>query len=182
MTKNQQLIAYTLGITTLSVVYFAYAWFSAPPLQERETFLSEVGEGLGNIAMWAILFIYARTLLKLIVGKGKLSERLIPEYAHQTTVSLWRQALRYLNKTHVHVGIATTAVVLLHIAFSGGMLSNLFFIAVLALILWQGVFGMFLRWKYSPVELKRFSYLVHAQFFTGITMGIFAWFGHMLID
>jgi hypothetical protein len=50
------------------------------------------------------------------------------------------------------------------------------------LVIWQGSFGLFLTWRYSPAELKRLSYLVHAQFFTGITIGIFAFFGHLLID
>jgi hypothetical protein len=58
----------------------------------------------------------------------------------------------------------------------------LFFPALLGLVVWQGVFGMFLTLRYSPVELKKFSYLVHAQFVTGIAIGVFALFGHVLID
>lgn len=57
-----------------------------------------------------------------------------------------------------------------------------FFPALLGLVIWQGVFGLFLTLRYSLAELKKFSYLVHAQFVTGIAIGIFAWFGHMLID
>jgi len=56
------------------------------------------------------------------------------------------------------------------------------FPAVLALVVWQGFFGMFLTWRYSPKELKKFSCLFHAQFLTGIMIGIFAYFGHLLLD
>ena len=31
----------------------------------------------------------------------------------------------------------------------------LFFILVLLLVVWQGLFGLFLTWQYSPNELKR---------------------------
>ena len=58
----------------------------------------------------------------------------------------------------------------------------LFFPAVLALVVWQGLFGLFLSWRYSPRELKKLAYLVHAQFLTGIMIGVFAYLGHLLID
>jgi hypothetical protein len=58
----------------------------------------------------------------------------------------------------------------------------LFFPAVLALVIWQGLFGLFLSWRYTPAQLKKFSYLVHAQFVTGIMIGIFAFFGHILVE
>lgn len=58
----------------------------------------------------------------------------------------------------------------------------LFFPAVLVLVIWQALFGVFITWTYSPKELKRFSYLVHAQLFTGVMIGVFSYFGHLLID
>jgi len=61
-------------------------------------------------------------------------------------------------------------------------LNYLFLQAVLALVIWQGLFGLFLTWRYTPKQLKQFSYLVHAQFVTGIMIGIFSYFGHLLID
>jgi hypothetical protein len=95
---------------------------------------------------------------------------------------VFERLLVFLNRTHVYVGIATVAVILLHITLMGVPMRILFFPAVLALVVWQGLFGLFLTWRYTPKELKKFSYLVHAQFVTGIMIGIFAWFGHMLID
>ncbi|MGB5606291.1 MAG: hypothetical protein WBN51_07195, partial [Gammaproteobacteria bacterium] len=104
------------------------------------------------------------------------------DYSPPATAPVFRQLLGFLDRTHVYVGIATVAVILLHIALMGMPMEILFFPAVLALVIWQGLFGLFLTWRYSPIELKKFSYLVHAQFLTGIMIGMFAFFGHLLID
>ena len=175
-------LIYTAIVLGASIVYFIYAYMMYPSIHERETFLSEIGEGFGEIGLWALLFIYTRTLLKLLIGKGALAKRILPDYSPPVTASILQQLLGYLDRTHVYVGIATVAVILLHIALMGVPMEILFFPAVLALVVWQGLFGMFLTWRYSPKELKKFSYLVHAQFLTGITIGIFAYFGHLLID
>jgi len=173
---------YTLVVLFVSIVYFIYAYTMYPVTPENETFLSEIGEGFGTLGLWGLLFIYGRTVLKLLTGKGTLAKRLLPEYRPLNGVFIFQYLLNFLNKTHNHVGVATIAVILLHIALVGGLMSNLFFISVLILVVWQGVFGLFLTWKYSSNELKKFSYLVHAQFFTGIMIGIFSVFGHLLID
>ena len=175
-------LIYTTIVLLVSLAYFVYAWTAYPPVPERETFLSEIGEGFGEIGLWALLFIYARTLLKLVMGKGPIARRILPDYSPPAAAPGFRQLLGLLDRTHVYVGIATVAVILLHIALMGVPMDILFFPAVLALVIWQGLFGMFLTWRYSPGELKKFAYLVHAQLFTGIMIGIFAWFGHLLID
>lgn len=164
------------------MVYFTYAYTMYSPIPEREAFLSEAGEGFGEVGLWALLFIYARTLLKLALGKGALSKRILPDYSPPVTASILQQLLGLLDRTHVYVGIATAVIILLHIALMGLPVEIWFFPAVLALVVWQGLFGMFLTWRYSPKELKKFSYLVHAQFLTGIMIGLFSYFGHLLID
>ncbi|MGV7222297.1 MAG: hypothetical protein ACQ9MH_12305 [Nitrospinales bacterium] len=173
---------YTAIVLFASIVYFVYAYTMYPPTPERETVLSEIGEGFGVVGLWALLFIYARTILKLAIGKGTFVKRILPDYSSPAAVSIFQKLLVFLNRTHVHVGIATVAIILLHIALVGMSMKILFFPAVLALVVWQGLFGMFLTWRYSPKELKKFSYLVHAQFLTGIMIGIFSYFGHLLID
>ena len=178
----KNVLVYTAIVLFVSIVYFVYAYTMYPPTPERETFLSEIGEGFGEVGLWALLFIYARTLLKLVVGKGALAKRLLPDYSPLAAASIFQQLLGLLNRTHVYVGIATVAIILLHIALMGVPMEILFFPAVLVLVVWQGLFGMFLTWRYSPKELKKLSYLVHAQFMTGIMIGIFSYFGHLLID
>ena len=176
------ILIYAATLMVLSTGYYIYAHTIYPATPERETFLVEIGEGLGEIGLWALLFIYARTLLKMLMGKGSIAKRILPDYTPPTAASYLQQLLAYLNRTHVYVGIATVAVILLHIALMGIPMNILFFPAVLILVVWQGLFGLFLSWRYSPAELKKFAYLVHAQFATGIMIGIFAYFGHLLID
>lgn len=177
----KQLMIYTASIIILSIIYFVYYYTQFTPSPERETFLSEIGEGIGTLALWALCFIYLRTALKLLMGKGALSKRLLPEYTAPPSAPLFKKLLAYLDRTHVHVGIATTAIILLHIGLMGMPLSNLFFVAVLLLVLWQAVFGMFLRWRAAPRDVKKFSYQVHAQLITGVALGLFAFFGHGLV-
>ncbi|MEN8148138.1 MAG: hypothetical protein ABFR02_11050 [Campylobacterota bacterium] len=181
-TYFKKLILYTLVILSVSIVYFAYAYTMYPPTEENETFLSEIGEGFGVVGLWGLLFIYGRTVLKLLMGRGSIAKRLLPDYTPPAAASIFQRLLKLLNSTHAYVGVATVAVILIHIALMDGLTSNLFFPAVLLLIVWQALFGLFLSWRYTPKELKKFAYLVHAQFFTGIMIGIFAFFGHLLVD
>ena len=175
-------LIYTAVIFVVSVVYFIYAYSVYPAIPERETFLSEIGEEFGNIGLFGLLLIYGRSILKIALGKGRIASRLLPDYSPKIKVPLLSSILSLLNWSHVYVGIATVAVILLHISLMGVPMRILFFPAVLILVIWQALFGLFLSWRYSPVELKKFSLLVHAQFVTGIMIGMFAWFGHLLID
>ena len=181
--KNlKRIFIFTALIFLISLVYFLYIYTNYPAIPENETFLSEIGEGFGEIGLWALLFIYMRTLLKLAMGKGQYAKRLLPDYSPPGSLSNFQMLIAYLDRTHVYVGIIAVAVILLHIVLMGVPMRILFFPAVLALVIWQGLFGLFLTWRFTPKELKKFSYLVHAQFITGIMIGIFAYFGHLLID
>jgi hypothetical protein len=53
---------------------------------------------------------------------------------------------------------------------------------LLFLLVWQGMFGLFLVIRFPVASLKRYGYLVHAQLFSGIMIGVFAGFGHLLTD
>ncbi len=178
------ILIYATVIFLVSGVYFIYAYFVYPAVEERETFLSEIGEGFGKVGLALISFIYFRTFLKLALGQGKLARRLLPDYSSPVDSSALNRLLTWMNRTHVYFGIAAVAVILLHISMMGFSEYShiLFFPALLALVVWQGLFGLFLTWRYTPDELKKFSHVVHAQFVTGIAIGIFAFFGHILID
>jgi len=174
-------------ILVASIVYFLYALSVYPPSPERETFLSEVGEAVGELAMWAFVFIYFRTVLKLALGKGPISKRLLPDYKAPKMVGLidktiLQKVIRYLDRTHIYVGIAALALAVLHILMMGLHPEILFFPLVLALVVWQGLFGIFISWRGAPSSMKKWSYYVHAQLITGVAIGIFAYFGHLLID
>ncbi len=175
-------LIYTATVLTISLVYFVYVYTVYPPIPENETFLSEVGEVFGEAGLWGLMIIYARTLLKLVIGKGPIARRILPDYSPPISAPGMQQVLGWLDRTHIYVGIASIAVILIHIGLMGIPLQILFFPAVLALIIWQGLFGLFLSWRYSPKQLKKMAYLVHAQFLTGIMIGVFAFLGHLLID
>ncbi|WP_421869616.1 hypothetical protein [Motiliproteus sp.] len=178
----RKVVVFTLATTVLSLGYYLYARSVYPPTPEHETFLSEIGEGIGEIGLWLLLFIYARTLIKLVLGKGALSKRILPDFEAPIDADLFKNLIRWLDRTHVYFGIAAVAMIVLHIALMGLPMHILFFPAVLILVIWQGLFGLFMSWKYSPKELRKFSYLVHAQLFTGIMIGIFSYLGHLFID
>ncbi len=178
----RKILVFTIATVVLSVGYFIYISFNYPPVPEHETFLSELGEGIGEIGLWLLLFIYTRTALKLALGKGALSKRILPEYSSPIDANLFHRLIRFLDRTHIYFGIAAVAIILLHIVLMGLPMHILFFPAVLILVVWQGAFGLFISLKYTPKEIKKFSYLVHAQLFTGIMMGVFAYFGHVYID
>ena len=182
MTKLKNLLLFTASVFLTSLVYFLAIYPNRPEEPEHETFLREMGEAFGTLGVWALVIIYGRTLVKLTIGQGGLAQRLVPDEYDVSAIPPFKHLLNVLNRTHVYVGVAAIAVILLHIAMVGLHAEILFFPAVLALVLWQGVFGFFLTWRFSPEELKKASYVVHAQFFTGIMIGIFSVFGHLLLD
>ncbi|MCP4372044.1 MAG: hypothetical protein GY797_28590 [Deltaproteobacteria bacterium] len=182
MKNIKGIIVYTTVVFLMSFVYFLFVKNVYSVGAERETFLSEIGEGLGGIGLWLLLFIYGRTLLKVSIGKGAIAQRIIPEYYYSPALPRLKRFLIFLNRTHSYVGIAAVVVIVLHVALVGLPMDILFFPLVLALVIWQGVCGFFITWRYAPKDLKKFSYLVHAQLLTGIMIGIFAYFGHILVD
>lgn len=178
----KKILFFTIATLALSIGYYVYISLHYPPVPEHETFISELGESIGEVGLWLLLFIYARTALKLALGKGALSKRILPEYASPINATLLQVVIRFLDRTHIYFGIAAVAIILLHIALMGIPMHILFFPAVLFLVVWQGAFGLFISWRYTSKEIKKLSYLVHAQLFTGIMMGIFAYLGHVFID
>ncbi len=182
MKKFKHLLLFTAIVFITSLGYFLAIYPNRPEDPEHETFLREMGEVFGTVGVWALVIIYGRTLVKLTVGQGGFAQRLVPDQYDVSAIPPFKTLLNVLNSTHVYVGTAAIAVILLHIAMVGLHPDILFFPAVLALVLWQGVFGFFLTWRFSPQDLKKASYVVHAQFITGIMIGIFSVFGHLLLD
>jgi len=178
----KKVLVFTAAVSIISIGYYIYALSIYAPVEESETFLSEVGESFGEIGLWLLLFVYSRTLIKLILGKGPIAKRILPEYSPPVDPNLFNKLIQLLDRTHIYFGVGAVAIILLHMVLMGIPMHILFFPAVLVLVLWQGLFGMFISWRYTPKELKKLSYLVHAQLFTGTMIGIFAYFGHLLID
>jgi hypothetical protein len=164
MKNMHRIIVYATVVFVMSFGYFLYVKNVHPVRGERETFLSEIGGGLGGIGLGLFLLIYGRTVLKLSLKKGSLAQRIVPEYAYSPALPLLKKVLIVLNKTHPYVGVTTVAVIVLHATFVGLPLNILFFPLV-----------------FAHKELKKFSHLVHSQLLTGIMIGIFAFWGHLLV-
>ncbi|MEJ2142260.1 MAG: hypothetical protein P8Y24_07890, partial [Gammaproteobacteria bacterium] len=77
----KRILVFTIVIVVISIGYYFYALLLYPTTEERETLLSEAGEVFGEIGLWLLLFIYFRTLIKLLLGKGAISKRILPEYS-----------------------------------------------------------------------------------------------------
>ena len=182
MKKLKSILIFTATVFLISLGYFLSIYPNRPEDPDHETWLREMGEVFGTLGVWALVIVYGRTLFKLAFGQGGLTQRLVPDEYDVSALPPFKALLNVLNSTHVYVGIAAIAVILLHIAMVGLHAEILFFPAVLALVLWQGVFGFFLTWRFSPQDLKKTAYVVHAQFLTGIMIGIFSVFGHLLLD
>ncbi len=71
----RKLIGLTCAIIVVAVGYYIYVLKVYPPSPERETFLSEIGEGFGEIALWVFIAIYVRTMAKIVLGKGVALDR-----------------------------------------------------------------------------------------------------------
>ncbi len=175
-------LAYCIAVLLLSAAYYGHVLWSHPPSAQRETFLTEAGDGVGEVALWVFAFIYVRTAIKLIMGKGPMARRLLPGYTAPDITSYLGRLVAYLDRTHIYFGTAAVALVLVHIALMGLRSEILLFPIVLALVVWQGLFGAFLSWRRTPRDLKKWSYFVHAQLVTGVAIGVLAYFGHLLID
>ena len=91
-------LVYTAAVLILSAGYFSYMYLLHPPSHERETFLSEMGEGIGEVTQWVFVFIYLRTAIKLIMGKGPLSRRLLPDYSAPTSMNFLQRVVVVFHK------------------------------------------------------------------------------------
>jgi len=127
------------------------------------------------------VIIYGRSVLKLIINDRNFLQRIIPYGYFDFSLSISRKLLSFLNRSHKHVG--ATAIVLMagHALLMGAVRWNPFLILVLLLLAWQGFFGLFLVIRVPINPLKRYGYLAHAQLFTGVMVGVFAIFGHLLV-
>ena len=121
------------------IVYLYKLSLSAHPWA-RNT-LSELGEGIGEIGLWLILFIYARTGLKLVLGKGALLKRILPEHSFPIDANLFQKLIYCLDHTRIYFGIGAVLIILLHIALMRIPMHILFFPEALLLVVWQGVFA-----------------------------------------
>ena len=175
------LVPFAIIVTGLSGLLFFYLYLGHQPIPEAHGLKSEIAEVFGTVGLWALVVIYGRSLIKIILNDGNLMQRFIPNEYHDLSQSASRKFLTMLNRTHKYVGAVAIVVFACHAFLIGTLRWNLFLEMVLILLAWQGIFGIFLVMRIPVTSMKRYSYFVHAQLFTGVMIGVFAFFGHLLI-
>jgi hypothetical protein len=143
----------------------------------------DVGEGLGVAGLSALIVVYARTAFKLLVRTDSFWKRLEPfdiDSAKIKTVS--GKVLFYLNRSHPYFGLSAIALIYLHRHFISPAYTPLPLLLVLALLAWQGVWGLVLKTRIAPAFLKKKGYLFHSQLITGALILLLASLGHFLLD
>lgn len=177
---KQGLIPFTIVAACASLLMFVYLYLGRQPVPEAEGFRQELAEWFGGAGGSALAVIYVRSILKLVLNEGSIMQRFIPGDYHERASSTARQILNFLNRTHRYVGAAAVGILFSHALLMGTARWNPFLYILLGLIAWQGLFGLFLVIRFPVVSLKRYSYLVHAQLFSGVLIGLCAAFGHLL--
>lgn len=182
--KQAPMIIVTFIILLASGIYTIYLMMKGGQTYvENETALGEAGAALGPVIIAIMVFIYLRSVLKLIVMEGAIWERLSPVYQDISEMrTVLKKLLFYLNKAHPVAGALAIAAVFFHCYFTSNFMKNLLLWALLGLMVWQGVFGMFLSLKFTPLALKKKSYLVHAQVLTGLIIIVLTGLGHIFLE
>jgi hypothetical protein len=143
---------------------------------------SDLGDALGILGLTAIILVYSRSIFKLLVQKGTFSKRLEPLEPKGIHIETFmKKILRILNVLHPYFGAIAVVAIFLHCYFTSSFADNLLLLGALFILAWNGIFGFFLKLKYTPSFLRKHSYLVHAQLFTGILILILAGLGHMIL-
>ena len=175
------LAPFSILVIGLSSLIFCYLYLKGTPSPEEHGLQKEVAEIFGTGGLWTLAIIYGRSILKILLNKGELLQRLIPEEHYNKSRSLSFQILAFLNRTHKYAGAFALVFLSTHSLLMGLNHWNLFLMLVLVILAWQGLFGIFLVVKFALSSLKRYGYLVHAQLFTGVMIAVFAAFGHLLV-
>lgn len=178
---RQGLIPFSIMVVGISSLFFLYLYLGKEPAVEVHGLRKEVAEGLGILGVWFLGIIYGRSVLKLSLIDGTFWQRIIPDGYYNTSLSASRKLLSFLNRTHKHVGATAIVFLVGHALLMSTANWNPFLISVLCLLAWQGIFGLFLVVRIPISPLRKYGRLAHAQFFTGVMIGIFAIFGHLLV-
>ncbi len=151
----------------------------------HESWRHELGEVLGSVAVWLLVILYGRTLLKIFLRQPALLERLLPHNVRARVAALGQRLMPGLNTTHPAAGAIAVLLIGGHAFLEGVQQANLLLLGTLLLLVWQLTFGLFLLSRHHAISggrIKKFSYLAHAQLYTGIAIGICALFGHLLLQ
>jgi len=178
------IITFLITLVLILSLWYFYSVYRVGGIHysDSNALSSEVGDFLGILGLISLVFVYSRTLLKITVQKGTLSKRLEPLESENFKIEpFMKKTLRISNILHPYLGIIAVVAITLHCYLVSSFMNNWLLRAALILIIWQGLFGLLLKFRFVPSFLRKHSYLVHAQFFTGILLLILAGLGHLLL-
>lgn len=178
---TQGLVPFSIIVFGISSLLFLYLYLERVPVAETGGFRKDIAEVLGTLGLWSLGIIYGRSILKVALNEGTFLQRIIPDEYSDLSQSASQKLLSFLNRTHKYVGATAIVFITGHALLMGTVRWNLFLMSVLCLLAWQGIFGLFLVIRVPVSPLKRYGRLVHAQFFTGVMIAVFATFGHLLV-
>ncbi len=150
----------------------------------HESWRHELGEVLGSVAIWLLVILYGRTLLKIFLRQPALLERVQPRRVSTQAMAMGQRLLPFLNTTHPYAGTLAALLIAGHAFLAGIPRANPLLLGALLLVFWQFSWGLFLISRHPAISggtMRIFNYRAHAQLYTGIAIGICAFFGHLLL-
>ena len=84
-----KILVFSVATLVISVGYYVYALSVYPPIEENETFLSEIGKELGGIGLWLLVFIDSTTFAtSLVIASGANSYRKLSALSTRSSTSI----------------------------------------------------------------------------------------------
>lgn len=182
--KNLGLIVFTFLVIVFSLGYVQYVLLHGGlDYVKNRSLLGQFGKSLGTFGFFALAIVYLRSALKIMLRHDEFWERLKPLGVDEfLDLKKWSvKIFIILNKTHAYFGVVAIVSIFLHCYLTGSYRDNFLLQVVLGLMLFEGISGFIMRFKYSPVELKKNALLIHRQFVVAILLLVFGAFGHLLL-
>jgi len=178
--KFKKIILLSILTFVIIIICLGYAFYGNAA-QYRQVGENESGEFFASLGFICLAIAYGRTMLKLAVNKGHVLERLEPLKTGGKIKTIYGFLMKFMNKTHPYVGAVAIISIFIHCYLTANFLNNFLLILVLVILAWQGIFGFIIKISFMPNKLRRKSYLIHMQFYTGVLILIFAVIGHLMI-
>jgi hypothetical protein len=145
-------------------------------------YFGTLARSLGLIGLSLLALVLARTSLRLLLRREPFWRALESRGMNSAAIrTASGKILTLLNRTHPGCGAAVVAVVWSHCWFISRFYNLLPLRIVLALLAWQGIWGLVLKTPSAPAALRKRALLFHARPLTAALIPFFAALGHYLL-
>jgi len=141
-----------------------------------------LGEGLGGLALWTLVAVYFRSVLKIAI-KHKWLDRLydLLSLKEEKYKKIPMLLLKYLTVYHPIIGFIAFTSLTLHCIFSSNFINIPILRTVLILMITQGILGILIKIK-LPSFIRKKVYSWHTNLNFVVLIAIFAAIGHLFVD